>query len=216
MPLPPPPISYDRADPENIEWTFESPTSGERVNAAAGSSLRPMKSSLPADARLRVGPAFPGLAGPVDHIASSMVGQMMGLPVFEKHSARRAGALQEYFPARPRYRCLHDLRDRVTGPEQNKSTGEHQDEFLATGVVDEDSEGITVRGAKMLGTGSIMANEVLFANIQPLKPGEEKYAISFAIPMNTKGLKIMSRRSYEESVVAMIIRCRRASTRTIP
>ena len=32
----------------------------------------------------------------------------------------------------------------------------------ATGVVDEDSEGITVRGAKMLGTGSIMANEVLF------------------------------------------------------
>ena len=40
----------------------------------------------------------------------------------------------------------------------------------------------------MLGTGSIMANEVLF-NIQPLKPGEEKYAISFAIPMNTKGLK---------------------------
>ena len=83
--------------------------------------------------------------------------------------------------------------------DRNKSTGEHQDEFLATGVVDEDSEGITVRGAKMLGTGSIMANEVLFANIQPLKPGE-KYAISFAIPMNTKGLKIMSRRSYEESV----------------
>ena len=55
-------------------------------------------------------------------------------------------------------------------------------QVLATGVVDEDAEGITVRGGKMLGTGSIMANEVLFANIQPLKPGEEKYAISFAIP----------------------------------
>jgi 4-hydroxyphenylacetate 3-monooxygenase len=83
--------------------------------------------------------------------------------------------------------------------DRTKSTGEQQDEFLATGVVDEDSEGITVRGAKMLGTGSIMANEVLFANIQPLRPGEEKYAISFAVPMNAKGLKIMSRRSYEES-----------------
>ena len=58
-----------------------------------------MRSSLPADARLRVGPAFPeaGWAGPPDHIASSMVGQLMGLPVFEKHSKERAGALQEYF-----------------------------------------------------------------------------------------------------------------------
>ena len=86
---------------------------------------------------------------------------------------------------------------------RNKSTGEQKDEFLATAVVDEDSEGITVRGGKMLGTGSIMANEVLFANIQPLKPGEEKYAISFAIPMNSKGLKIMSRRSYEESATSI-------------
>ena len=54
----------------------------------------------------------------------------------------------------------------------------------------------------MLGTGSIMANEILFANIQPLMPGEEKYAISFAIPMNTKGLKIMSRKSYEETATS--------------
>ena len=54
--------------------------------------------------------------------------------------------------------------------DRSKDTGEQGDEFLTCGVVDEDSEGITVRGAKMLGTGSIMANEVLCANIQPLKP----------------------------------------------
>jgi 4-hydroxyphenylacetate 3-monooxygenase len=35
--------------------------------------------------------------------------------------------------------------------------------------------------------------------IQPLQPGDEKYAVSFAIPMNTKGLKILSRKSYEAS-----------------
>ncbi|MFX5793640.1 4-hydroxyphenylacetate 3-hydroxylase N-terminal domain-containing protein, partial [Acinetobacter baumannii] len=39
--------------------------------------------------------------------------------------------------------------------------------------------------------------EVLVTIIQPLQPGEEKYAYSFAIPMNTKGLKILSRKSYE-------------------
>ena len=50
----------------------------------------------------------------------------------------------------------------------------------------------------MLATGGIMANEVLVTCIQPLQPGDEKYAVSFAIPMNAKGLKILSRKSYEE------------------
>jgi len=49
----------------------------------------------------------------------------------------------------------------------------------------------------MLATGGIMANEVLVTCIQPLQPGDEPYAISFAIPMNTPGLKMLSRKSYE-------------------
>jgi 4-hydroxyphenylacetate 3-monooxygenase len=44
-----------------------------------------------------------------------------------------------------------------------------------------------------------MANEVFVTCIQPLQPGDEKYALSFAIPMNAKGLKILSRKSYEEA-----------------
>ena len=36
----------------------------------------------------------------------------------------------------------------------------------------------------MLGTSSIMANEVFVANLQPLKPGEEDLAFSCALPMN--------------------------------
>ena len=50
----------------------------------------------------------------------------------------------------------------------------------------------------MLATGGIMANEVFVTCIQPLQPGDEKHALSFAIPMNAKGLKILSRKSYEE------------------
>jgi 4-hydroxyphenylacetate 3-monooxygenase len=42
-----------------------------------------------------------------------------------------------------------------------------------------------------------MANEVFVTCIQPLQPGDEKYAISFAVPMNARGLKILSRKSYE-------------------
>ena len=55
--------------------------------------------------------------------------------------------------------------------DRSKPTGDQAEEYLACGVVDEDSTGITVRGAKMLGTGSIMANEVLVANIQPPATG---------------------------------------------
>ena len=64
-------------------------------------------------------------------------------------------------------------------------------------MVDEDSGGITIRGAKMLGTSSIMANEVLVANLQPLKPGEEDLAFSLRAADEVKGLRVLSRKSYE-------------------
>jgi 4-hydroxyphenylacetate 3-monooxygenase len=59
-----------------------------------------------------------------------------------------------------------------------------------------------VRGAKMLGTSSIMANEVFAAHLQPLKPDEEDYATCFAVPMDIKGLKVLSRKSYEQHAVS--------------
>lgn len=194
---------YDfQCRPENIEMmTFESPTSGDRVNRCwqLPTSFEELVERRKAIA------AWSGVSGgwlgrSPDHIASSMAGQVMGIHLFEQHGKDRAKALLDYYQhARDNdlfmtYVIINPQGDR------SKDTSQQADEFFATGVVDEDSEGITVRGAKMLGTSSIMANEVLFANIQPLKPGEEKYAISFAVPMNQKGLKIMSRRSYEQSI----------------
>jgi 4-hydroxyphenylacetate 3-monooxygenase len=55
----------------------------------------------------------------------------------------------------------------------------------------------------MLGTSSIMANEVLVANLQPLKAGEEDLAFSCALPMNAKGIRVLSRKSYEASAVSV-------------
>ena len=69
-------------------------------------------------------------------------------------------------------------------------------------IVDEDAGGLTIRGAKMLGTAAIMANEVLVANLQPLRPGEEDLAFSFALPMNAPGLRVLSRKSYEAHAVS--------------
>jgi 4-hydroxyphenylacetate 3-monooxygenase len=44
---------------------------------------------------------------------------------------------------------------------------------------------------------------VLVANLQPLKPGEEDLAFSCAIPMNIKGLRVLSRKSYEAAAVSL-------------
>jgi 4-hydroxyphenylacetate 3-monooxygenase len=39
---------------------------------------------------------------------------------------------------------------------------------------DQDSVGLTIRGAKTLATGGVMANEVFVTCIQPLRPSEER------------------------------------------
>lgn len=138
-----------------------------------------------------------------DHVASCISGMFMGREVFEAHDPKRAGALADY------YRHARDnnlyLSYVIINPQADRSRAAHeQDEaFLTAGVVDEDGEGLTVRGAKMLATGAVMADEVFVTCIQPLQPGDEKYAVSFAIPLNAKGLKILSRKSYEESAASI-------------
>jgi 4-hydroxyphenylacetate 3-monooxygenase len=131
-----------------------------------------------------------------DHVASSLVGQVIGIEVFRRHGEARAKALLDYFDYVRRndhyvsYVIVNPQADRA------KAWGEQEEDLVAR-LVDEDSAGITVRGAKMLGTATIMCNELLVANLQPLRPGEEDLALSFAIPMATPGLKILSRKSYE-------------------
>lgn len=133
-----------------------------------------------------------------DHVASCIAGMYMGLDVFQAYDPARAQTLADY------YRYARDnnlyLTYVIINPQADRSKGasQQQDPYLTAGVVDQDASGITVRGAKMLATGGIMANEIFVTCIQPLQPGDEKYALSFAIPINAGGLKLLSRKSYEE------------------
>lgn len=134
-----------------------------------------------------------------DHVASCIAGMYMGLEVFQDYDLKRASALTDYY----RYARDNDLflTYVIINPQadRSKSASQQSGEHLTAGVVDEDSEGLTIHGAKMLATSGIMANEVFVTCIQPLQPGDDRFALSFAIPMNTKGLKILSRKSYEEA-----------------
>jgi len=132
-----------------------------------------------------------------DYVASGMAAMVMGLDVFEAYDRKRAGALLDYYRyARDRDLYLNYV---ITNPQadRSKSAAAQANPYLTLGLVDQDHEGITVRGAKMLATGGTLANEVFVTCIQPLQPGDEKHALAFAIPLATKGVKLLSRKSYE-------------------
>jgi len=196
---------YDfQARPENIElMTFEPNGANRRVNRAWQmprnySEMVQRRKAMQAWAQLSYG--FMGRSP--DHLASAIVGQTMGIEVFEKHGAARAKALKDYYEEASRNDYF--LTYVIINPqaERGKDWGEQSEDLVAR-IVDEDTGGITIRGAKMLGTSSIMANEVFVANLQPLKPGEEALAFSCALPMNAKGLRVLSRKSYEAAAVSV-------------
>ena len=196
---------YDfQAKPENIElMTFMPEGSNRRVNRAwqmprSYEEMVTRRKALQAWARVHYG--FMGRSP--DHVASAMIGQRMGIEVFRRHGPQRAKALEDYVD----YATKSDLflTYVIINPqaERAKNWGDQVSDLVAR-IVDEDSTGITIRGAKMLGTSSIMANEVLVANLQPLKQGEEDLAFSCALPMNAKGIRVLSRKSYEASAVSV-------------
>jgi 4-hydroxyphenylacetate 3-monooxygenase len=196
---------YDfQAKPENIElMTFKPDGSNRRVNRGWQmprnyNEMVQRRKALQAWAGLSYG--FMGRSP--DHLASALVGQRMGIDVFRKHGEDRAKALQGYFEEASRNDYF--LTYVIINPqaERGKDWGEQAADLVAR-IVDEDSGGITIRGAKMLGTSSIMANEVLVANLQPLKAGEADLAFSCALPMNAKGLRVLSRKSYEAAAVSI-------------
>src|SRR6202521_5110800 len=198
-------LLYDfQARPENLElMTFVPDGANRRVNRAWQmprnySEMVLRRKALQAWAALSCG--FMGRSP--DHLASALVGQRMGLDVFAKHGPDRAKALAGYFEEASRNDYF--LTYVIINPqaERSKDWGEQKEELVAR-IVDEDSGGITIRGAKMLGTSSIMANEVFVANLQPLKPGEEDLAFSCALPMNAPGLRVLSRKSYEAHAVSV-------------
>jgi 4-hydroxyphenylacetate 3-monooxygenase len=196
---------YDlNADPNRGEQlTFASPTSGAQV-----SRCWQLPRSYGELVQRRQGLAgwaehTNGMMGrSPDHVASSLAGMMMGIDVFRKHDPKRASALADYY-AYARDNDLY-LSYVITNPQadRSKSASEQADEYLTAGICDEDAAGITIKGAKMLGTGAIMSNEIMVSGFQQLQAGEEKYAFLACVPINAKGLKLFSRRSYEAAALS--------------
>ena len=193
---------YDyQSAPENIErMTFASPTSGERVSRSwelpkSYEQLVTRRLALTRWAELTCGM----MGRSPDHVASVLGGMVMGIDIFKQYDEKRAALLLDYYD----YARDHDLYLSyvIINPQADKSKGpsEQPDDYLVAAICDEDAEGITVKGAKMLGTGAVISNEVMLAGFQVFNEGDEPYAFTAMVPINAKGVKLLSRRSYAAS-----------------
>ncbi|HUD89875.1 MAG TPA: 4-hydroxyphenylacetate 3-hydroxylase N-terminal domain-containing protein, partial [Xanthobacteraceae bacterium] len=118
--------------------------------------------------------------------------------VFAACGAKFADNVQRYY----RYCRDNDLfltHTLVNPPvDRSKSASQQADEYAYLGIVEENRDGLVVRGAKMLATHGPTADEIM---VYPLpfsvRPGEEKYALAFAIPADTQGLRFICREPFD-------------------
>jgi 4-hydroxyphenylacetate 3-monooxygenase len=91
----------------------------------------------------------------------------------------------------------------IIPPQVSRATTAHdwEGDFIQVGVVDETEEGIIVRGAQMLATGAAVADELLVSCIKPLTPDDQDFALTFAVPIATEGLRLYCREAYASPAV---------------
>lgn len=78
----------------------------------------------------------------------------------------------------------------MTDPKGNRgqAPGQQKDPDLFLHVVETRPEGIVVRGAKAHQTGAVNSHEHLIMPTIAMRPGEEAFAVSFAVPTDAEGI----------------------------
>jgi 4-hydroxyphenylacetate 3-monooxygenase len=175
--------------------TYVSPSSGERV----GMSFIVPRTREDLERRSAMNKVW----------ADACLGFMGRTPDYMNANAMGAGTAPEYFTrCDPRfgenitkyYKYIREndlaLTHALTSPQVDRSRqlNELPDPYIALGLVRETSEGIIVRGARMLATLPI-SDEIMIFPSTVLKASDEMkpYALAFGIPNNTKGVSFQCR-----------------------
>ncbi|HZQ27996.1 MAG TPA: 4-hydroxyphenylacetate 3-hydroxylase N-terminal domain-containing protein [Acidimicrobiales bacterium] len=195
---------YDLTHERPDVMTFPSPTTGRPVNRTyliprTQADLESRRQAMRFWAQSHYG----FLGRTPDHLASLLTAFAATPDVLAKGGpdfARNAIRMYE--------RCRDDdlyMSYVIINPQidKSRSASQQEEDFLFAGVVAEHDDGFVVRGAKMIGTSAIFSNLVFVSSIQPMQADDIDYALSFAIPIGTPGLRFYSRRSYEASATSV-------------
>jgi 4-hydroxyphenylacetate 3-monooxygenase len=187
------------ADPAN-GMIVTAPETGRPANAAFLIPRTPR--SLEARAKAitrwaRLGNGF--MTRTPDHVAGILAGLASAADVFE---AAWPGAGENVLRF---YRRVLDENLFVTmvviPPQVGRLEPRDQrdDEFVQVGIAAQRPDGLVLRGAQMLGTAAVISDYLFVSSLKPLRPGDEKYAISLVVPVSAPGLKLSCRRPYAAS-----------------
>lgn len=120
--------------------------------------------------------------------AIEITANIMGKPEYMERIAKYRKVLQEQDLAT--CAAVTDVKgDRMLRPSDPKQA--HPD--FNVRVVDRTAEGIIVRGAKMHITGAAYCNDIIAIPCHAMTEADADYAVAFAIPANTKGIKQICR-----------------------
>lgn len=187
---------YDRQHDPTYQplLTSPSPTSGQPVSTSfvLAQTWEEMEQRLRGE-RARCELTY-GLMGRLPDFMNAFITDMAAIRnLLGRHEPRFGeNAWQYYELCRERDLCLtHTLVD----PQIDRSKGVEAQEGLR--IVKETDAGLVVRGARMLSTLAPISDELWVAPYMPRKPGEEAYAVSFAVPVATPGLKFICREPYD-------------------
>lgn len=158
------------------------------------------------EAHRRVAAWSYGLLGrAMDHVSSFVSGMRMMPDMFE---AGRDGCGEniinyyEYLRDRDLFACYLVITPQgARDPEIYKR---NTNRTSALQVVGEDDAGVILSGVKMLGTSAVFSDEAWIGNILPLAPEQKALAITCAVKMNTPGLSVWVRKSYEQAAVSQV------------
>jgi 4-hydroxyphenylacetate 3-monooxygenase len=134
-----------------------------------------------------------------DHVAAFLAGFAGNAEVFARGGREFADNVVNFH----KFACENDIYATyvIVPPQIDRSKPAHQqaDPHLYAGVKEERDDGIVIKGAQMLGTGTALADWIHLSSIVPLRPGDENYAISLMVPVGAPGVKILTRRSYAQA-----------------
>jgi 4-hydroxyphenylacetate 3-monooxygenase len=131
-----------------------------------------------------------------DHVGSFIAGFASAPEVFASASDSFANNVKRFYQTVMREDLYVTYTIIPPQVDRSKTAQGQEDAFVQVGVYEEKDDGIVVRGAQMLATGGAISDYLFVSCIQPLKPGDEDYAISFVTPIDTPGLKLYCRRPY--------------------
>jgi 4-hydroxybutyryl-CoA dehydratase / vinylacetyl-CoA-Delta-isomerase len=77
--------------------------------------------------------------------------------------------------------------------DRSKRPADQDDPDLYLRVVERREDGIVVRGAKAHTSGSVVANELVIIPQRAMRPEDADYAVAFATPVDTPGIKLVCR-----------------------